>query len=144
MWAINLLIFFSLVCFVPLPLMAQSQTVTVEPNQRPGQSTTTTREERVQPDGTKISKETMSTESKGTSYRFSGLPGKFIRQGGQSTGQGVMVADREPRKQYHFDFEATGLSKGSDPSEAYWFERQDGKIMLIDPLKTQKYSQKPR
>jgi hypothetical protein len=144
MRAISFLIFITLVCFLPLPLMGQEQTVTVEPNQRPGQSTTTTREEKVQPDGTKTSKETMSTESKGTSYRFSGLPGKFIRQGGQSTGQGIMVADREPRKQYRFDFETTGLSKGSDPSEAYWFERQDGKIMLIDPLKTQKYSQKPR
>jgi hypothetical protein len=144
MRAISFLIFLTLVCFAPLPLMAQEQSITVEPNQRPGQSTTTTREEKVRPDGTKTTKETSSTESKGTSYKYSGLPGKFIRQGGQSLGQGVMVADRERRQRYGFDFETTGLRKGSDPSEAYWFERQDGKIMLIDPLKTQKYSQKPR
>jgi hypothetical protein len=144
MHVIGFLIVLTLLGFSSLPLMAQEQSVTYEQYQRPGQSTTTTKEEQVRPDGTKTSKETQSTESKGTSYKYSGLPGKFIRQGGQGSGQGVMVADREPRKQYHFEFETGGFPKGSDPSEAYWFERKDGKIVLIDPLKTQRYSKKPR
>ena len=131
--------------FSPIPLAAQEAYVTTQqPYQRPGQSTTTTKEEKVQPDGTKSSKETTATESQGSTYRYSGLPGKFIKSGGQSRSQGLLSSDREPRRQYRFEFASQGLPKGSDPTEAYWFERQDGKIMLIDPRLTQRYSNNPR
>ena len=97
-----------------------------QPYQKPGQSTTTTREEQVQPDGTKRSKETTRPNLKGQRYRYSGLPGKFIKSGGQSRGQGQLMAEREPRRHYSFEFATRGTPKGSDPTEAYWFERQDG------------------
>jgi hypothetical protein len=139
-----LLLFITLVGFAPTPLAAQQQEVTYQGYQRPGQSTTTTREEKVQPDGTKSSKETTATESQGSRYSFSGLPGKFIKSGGQSRGQGLLMADREPRRKYCFEFANTGIPKGSDPTEAYWFETRDGKLMLVDPLITQKYSDFPR
>jgi hypothetical protein len=142
LWLLGFLI---LVGFSPIPLAAQEQPVTYQqPYQRPGQSTTTTREEKVQPDGSKSSKETTATESQGSTYKYSGLPGKFVKSGGQSRSQGQIAADREPRKNYHFAFETSATPNGSDPSEAYWIERQDGKLMLIDPLTTQKYSHKPR
>jgi hypothetical protein len=134
--------------FSPIPLAAQEGYGAFPPAyqtyQRPGQSTTTTKEEKVQPDGTKIVKETMATESQGSRYTYSGLPGKFIKSGGQSRGQGQLSADREPRRQYSFDFASQGLPKHTNSTEAYWFERQDGKIMLIDPLLTQKYGNNPR
>jgi hypothetical protein len=140
-----LLIFLTLFDFAPSPLAAQEGYVPYQqPYQRPGQSTTTTKEEKVQPDGTKSTKETTATESQGSRYSFSGLPGKFIKSGGQSRGQGLMVADREPRRKYCFEFANTGIPKGSDPTEAYLFEMRDGKLMLIDPLITQKYSDLPR
>lgn len=143
------LVFFLLVVLVgfsPIPLAAQQGYVPYQPYQyqRPGQSTTTTKEEKVEADGTKVSKETMATESQGSRYSYSGLPGKFIKSGGQSRGQGQLSADRESRRKYSFEFGSRGVPKGSDPTEAYWFERQDGKLMLIDPLITQKYSNNPR
>lgn len=135
-----------LVGFSPVPLAAQEAAsyVTSQPYQRPGNSTTTTREEKIQPDGTKTTKETQATESQGSSYKFSGLPGKFIKSGGQSRSQGQMMADRDHRRRYRYEFARTGLPKDSDPTEAYWFERSDGKLMLVDPRLTQKYSGKPR
>jgi hypothetical protein len=142
------LVFFLLVIavgFSPIPLAAQEGYVTTQqPYQRPGQSTTTTREEKVQPDGSKSSKETTATESQGSTYRYSGLPGKFIKSGGQSRSQGQLSADREPSRHYSFEFASRGLPKGTNPTEAYWFERQDGKLMVIDPRLTQKYSDNPR
>jgi hypothetical protein len=142
------LVFFLLVImvgFLPIPLAAQEGYVAYQqPYQRPGQSTTTTKEEKVQPDGTKTVKETMATESQGSRYSYSGLPGKFIKSGGQSRGQGQLSADRERTRQYSFEFASQGLPKGTNPTEAYWFERQDGKIMLIDPRLTQKYGNNPR
>ena len=141
-----LLVFLTiLVGFSPIPLAAQEGYIPYQqPYQRPGQSTTTTKEEKVQPDGTKSSKETTATESQGSHYSFSGLPGKFIKSGGQSRGQGLLTADREPRRKYCFEFANTGIPKGSDPAEAYWFETRNGKLMLVDPLITQKYSDLPR
>jgi hypothetical protein len=131
--------------FSPIPLAAQEGYVTYQqPYQRPGQSTTTTKEEQVQPDGTKKTKETTATESQGSTYRYSGLPGKFIKSGGQSRSQGQLGVDREPRHNYSFEFKTRGIPAGSDPTEAYWFERRDGKLMLIDPLLTQKYGGNPR
>lgn len=131
--------------FSPIPLMAQEGYATYQqPYQRPGESTTTTKEERVQQDGTKTTKETTATESKGSRYNYSGLPSKFIRSGGQSRGQALLSTDREPRRQYRFEFGSQGVPKGTDPAEAYWFERQDGKLMLVDPRITQKYSNNPR
>lgn len=130
--------------FAPMPSAAQEQSITYQPYQRPGQATTTTREEKVQPDGTKSSKETMATESQGSNYKYSGLPGKFIRQGGQTRNQGQSTPDRELRRKYCYEFETAGPLKGSDPTEAYWFERRDGKLMIVDPLVTQKFSGKPR
>lgn len=143
------LVFFLLVVvvgFSPIPLAAQEGYgyAPYQQYQRPGQSTTTTKEEKVQPDGTKSVKETMATESQGSRYSYSGLPGKFIKSGGQSRGQGQLSVDREPRRQYRFEFASHGLPKGTNPTEAYWFERQDGKIMLIDPRLTQKYGNNPR
>ena len=139
------LIFFLVVVMVgfsPIPGAAQEGYAAYQqqPYQRPGQSTTTTREEKVQPDGTKTSKETQSTESQGSRYSYSGLPGKFIKSGGQSRGQGQLSEDREPRRQYRFEFASRGVPKDTDPTEAYWFERQDGKLMIVDPRLTQKYS----
>ncbi len=145
MQVICLLFFLLLVGFLPIPLAAQEGYVTTEqPYQRPGQSTTTTKEEKVQPDGTKSSKETTATESQGSTYKYSGVPGKFIKSGGHSRGQGRLMADREPRRRYCFEFATTGISKGSNPTEAYWFERKDGTLMLVDPLISQKYSGNPR
>lgn len=133
----------------PLPAAAQEGYAAPYPGyaypyQRPGQSTTTTKEEKVQPDGTKSVKETTATESQGSRYNFSGLPGKFIRSGGQTRGQGQLSSDTELRRRYTYEFATRGLPKGTDPTEAYWFERQDGKLMLIDPRVTQKYSHNPR
>ena len=144
MQIVCLLIFLLLVGFSPIPLAAQEAYIATQPYQRPGQSTTTTREEQVQPDGTKRSKETTATESQGSTYRYSGLPGKFIKSGGQSRGQGRLMAEREPRRHYCFEFATRGTPKGSDPTEAYWFERSDGTLMLVDPRLTQKYSGNPR
>lgn len=144
MQVIGLVFILIMVGFSPIPLAAQEQTVTYQQNQRPGNSTTTTREEKVQPDGTKTSKETMATESQGSTYKYSGLPGKFIKSGGQSRLQGEMSADRDSKRKYSFEFARTGIPKGSDPTEAYWFERSDGKLMLVDPRLTQKYSGQPR
>jgi hypothetical protein len=145
------LVFFLLVVvagFSPKPLAAQEgygvYPEAYQPYQKPGQSTTTTKEEKVQPDGTKTVKETMATESQGSRYHYSGLPGKFIKSGGQSRGQGQLSIDREPRRQYSFEFASQGLPKGTNPTETYWFERQDGKIMIIDPRLTQKYGNNPR
>jgi hypothetical protein len=141
------LVFFLLVVMVgfsPVPGAAQEGYQPYQQYQRPGQSTTTTREEKVHPDGTKTSKETQATESQGSRYSYSGLPGKFIKSGGQSRGQGQLSADREPRRPYRFEFANRGVPKDTDPAEAYWFERQDGKLMLIDPHLTQKYSNNPR
>ncbi|MFZ5447930.1 MAG: hypothetical protein ACOZFS_04760 [Thermodesulfobacteriota bacterium] len=140
---LGLLIFFILLGSLPIPLAAQEQTVTLQPYQRPGQATTTTREEKVQPDGTKTSKETMATESQGSNYKYSGLPGKFIRQGGQTRSQGEVKPDREPRNGYSINFECASFPSSSDPTKAYWFERRDGKLMIIDPYMTQKYSRNP-
>lgn len=135
-----------LIGFSPVPLAAQEAPAYVasQPYQRPGNTTTTTKEEKVQPDGTKTTKETMATESQGSTYKYSGIPGKFIKTGGQSRNPGQMTADREPRRKYSFEFARTGVPKGSDPTEAYWFERSDGKLMLVDPRITQKYSGNPR
>jgi hypothetical protein len=145
MQVICLVFFLLLVGFAPIPLAAQETYVTTQPTyQRPGQSTTTTREEQVQPDGTKRSKETTATESQGSTYKYSGLPGKFIKSGGQSRGQGRLMTAREPRRHYCFEFATRGTPKGSDPTEAYWFERQDGTLMLVDPRLTQRYSGNPR
>jgi hypothetical protein len=147
MQLVCLVFFLLLLGFPPIPAAAQEgygYVTTQQPYQRPGQSTTTTKEEKMQPDGTKSTKETTATESQGSTYRYSGMPGKFIKSGGQSRGQGQPVVDREPRRHYSFEFATSGIPKGSDPTEAYWFERSDGKLMLVDPLTTQKYSGNPR
>jgi hypothetical protein len=140
-----LLVFLILVGLSPIPLAAQEGYVNYQqPYQRPGQATTTTREEKVNPDGTKTTKERTATSSQGSTYRYSGLPGKFIKSGGQSRGQSQLVPDREPRRHYRFEFASTGIPEGSDPREAFWFERRDGKLMLVDPLISQRYSGNPR
>jgi hypothetical protein len=140
-----LLVVFMVVGFSPLPLLAQEGYVTYQqPYQRPGQATTTTREEQVKPDGSKVSKETTATESQGSTYKYSGLPGKFIRAGGQTRNQGELMADQGPRRHYSFNFACSGIPKGSDPTEAYYFETRNGKLMLVDPLITQRYSNNPR
>ncbi|MEJ2671767.1 MAG: hypothetical protein P8168_06095 [Deltaproteobacteria bacterium] len=129
--------------FSPIPVAAQ-EAVTYQRYQRPGQATTTTREEKVNQDGTKTTKETTATESHGSTFKYSGLPGKFIRQGGQSRSQGKLITDRQPRRTYRFEFAARGMPQGSNPTEAYWFQRKDGKFMMVDPLVTQRYSGNPR
>jgi hypothetical protein len=127
-----------------IPAAAQEGFVTYEQAyQRPGQSTTTTREEKVAPDGTKTSKETKSTQSQGSKYHYSGLPGKFTRSGGPTSSQGKLSTDYGRRRHYRFEFGYRGLPKDSNPTEAYWFERSNGKLMLIDPLLTQRYSNSP-
>jgi hypothetical protein len=71
-------------------------------------------------------------------------PGKLIESPGQAANRGKLRRDRGPRRHYGFEFWANGLPKGSDPTEAYWFETRDGKLMLVDPLVTQRYSHMPR
>jgi hypothetical protein len=128
-----------------IPAAAQAGYVGYQqPYQRPGQSTTTTREEKVGPDGTKTSKETKSTQSQGSKYLYSGLPGKFIRTGGHTLNQGKLAGDHSRRRYYRFEFASQGLPKHSNPNEAYWFELNDGKLMLVDPLITQRYCNNPR
>jgi len=140
-----LLVFLMLVGFSALPLAAQEGYVAYQqPSQRPGQSTTTTREEKVGQDGTKTSKETVATQSQGSTYKYSGIPGKFIKSGSHTLSQGRLTRDRGLREHYSFEFAATGIPKDSNPAEAYWFERSDGKLMLVDPLITQRYGNKPR
>jgi hypothetical protein len=147
-WAIpgiGCLVFFLVVGVSAWPAAAQPGMVTYEQAyQRPGQSTTTTREEKVGPDGTKTSKETKSTQSQGSRYHYSGLPGKFIRTGGRTSSQGNISSDYGRRRCYRFAFASRGLPKDSNPTEAYWFELSDGKLMLVDPLITQRYSNNPR
>ena len=127
-----------------IPVVAQEGASSQKPRQRPGQSTTTTRDETLGPDGTKTSRETVSTQSRGSKYSYSGIPGKFTRSGGSTLGQGQLAPDQERRGYYRFELSAQGLPKDSNPTEAYYFERDDGKLIMVDPLVTQRYSNYPR
>jgi hypothetical protein len=141
-----LLVILILIGVSPQPLAAQDAVgyAASQPYQRAGQSTTTTRKEQVEPNGTKTSKETVSTQSQGSTYRYSGLPGKFIRSGGQTLRQGSLLHESGLRRYYRYEFAYRGVPKGSNPSEAYWFETSDGQLMMVDPLVTQRYSNNPR
>jgi hypothetical protein len=125
-----LLVILVLVGFAPLPAAAQSALM-YAPMQKMGQATSAT----LQNAGSKIPTSEAATPQS---------HGKIIASPGLAPGQGRIVRDRKPLRHYCFNFWTNGLPKGSDPTEAYWFETRNGKLMLVDPRITQRYSHMPR
>ena len=120
---------------LPLPAVAQEGFI-YQPTQRLGQATSAT----LNNAATKVQGFTKEAPSQGSSYTYSRPPGKIIDSPGPTASQGNLRHSRH----YCFEFRADGLPKGSDPTEAYWFETRDGQLMLVDPLVTQRYSRLPR
>lgn len=126
-----LLVILVLVGFAPLPAAAQSALM-YAPMQKMGQATSAT----LETIGSKI--------PTGKATATPGSQGNIIASPGLAPSQGKIVRDRKPIRHYCYNFRANGLPKGSDPTEAYWFKTRDGKLMLVDPRITQRYSHMPR
>ncbi len=124
---------------LPLPAVAQEGFI-YQPTQRLGQATSATLENAA----TKVQAADKAAPSEGSSYTYSRPPGKIIESPGPAASRDNLRRDQRPSRHYCFEFRADGLPKGSDPTEAYWFETRDGQLMLVDPLVTQRYSRMPR
>lgn len=121
----------------PAPLVyaqlgAESR-VLVGPEQIPGTSTTDSikKSKEVGPKGQVIEKEVKTSSSKRihATYKYSGLPGKWIGGVG-STGPGAdLVKDTGPNPKYTVD----RLPHGATPEEAVWVKMGDGRLMMVDP-----------
>ena len=128
---LGLLIIFLWVGISPLPVAAQ-QGFIAQPMQNLGKATSATMENA----GTKVQAVNQAAEAQSQ--------GKLIESPGPGASRGKVMHDQRSRKHYYFEFSADGLPKGSDPAKAYWFETRDGKLMLVDPRITQRYSRVPR
>lgn len=132
-----LLVILVLVALAPLPAAAQGAFMYV-PMQKLGQATAATLENAASkiPTGNKA-----AAATSGANYRSQG---QLLASTGTTPGQDRLIRERRPIRHYCYQFWAEGIPKGSDPTEAYWFETRNGKFMLVDPRLTQRYSHMPK